>query len=127
MTFEAHINEISKNVTDTLMYTNRAKNCFDKLTRILVVLSLMLTLLNYHNTIWGTTNITLIDAVQKLQNFAIKVADRRIKKYDHATPLFIELEWPYTQKGNLIQHGDDNIETNKQLLVTTCCKPDNSD
>ncbi len=93
MTFETHINEISKKVTGTLMYINRDKNCFDKLTRILIVQSLMLNLLNYCNTVWGTTNITLIDAVQKLQNFAIKVADGRAKKYDHVAPLFKELEW----------------------------------
>ncbi len=49
--------------------------------------------LNYCNTVWGTTNITLIDAVQKLQNFAIRVADIRAKKYDHVTPLFKEPEW----------------------------------
>ncbi len=42
---------------------------------------------------WGTTNTTLINAVQKLQNFAIKVADGRAKKFDHVTPLFNELKW----------------------------------
>ncbi len=63
MTFETHINEISKKVTGTLMYIHKGKNCFDKSTRILVVQSVVLNLLNYSNTIWGTTNITLIDAV----------------------------------------------------------------
>ncbi len=33
-----------------------------------------------------------MDAVQELQNFAIKVADGRDKKYDHVIPLFKELE-----------------------------------
>ncbi len=92
-TCEIHINEISKKVTGTLMYINRVKNCFYKSTRILVVQSLVLNLLNYYNTVWGTTNITLIDAVQKLQDFANKVADGRAKKYDHVTSLFKELEW----------------------------------
>ncbi len=86
MTFETHINEISKKVTGTLMYINRVKYCFDKSTRILVVQSLVLNLLSYCNTVWGTTNIILIDAVQKLQNFAIKVVDGRAKNYDHVTP-----------------------------------------
>ncbi len=36
--------------------------------------------------------MTLIDAVQKLENFAIRVGDGRAKKYD-VTPLFSELEW----------------------------------
>ncbi len=61
MTFETHINDISKKVIGTLMYINRVKNCFDKSTRILVVQSLVLNLLNYCNTIWGTTNVTLIN------------------------------------------------------------------
>ncbi len=51
VTFETHINEISKKVTGTLMYINRVKNCFDKSTRILVVQSLVLNLLNYCNTV----------------------------------------------------------------------------
>ncbi len=76
------------------MYINRVKNCFDKSIRILVAQSLVLILLSHCNTVWGTTNITLMDAVlQKLQNFAINVADGRAKKYDHVTPLFNELEW----------------------------------
>ncbi len=37
--------------------------------------------------------MTLIDAAEKLQNFAINIADGRAKKYDHVTPLFKELEW----------------------------------
>ncbi len=53
MTFETHISEISKKVTGTLMYINRVKNCSDKSTRILVVQSLVLNLLNYWNTVWG--------------------------------------------------------------------------
>ncbi len=86
MTFGTHINEISKKVTGTLMYINRVKNCFDKSTRILVVQSLVLNLLNYSNTVWGTTNITLIGAVQKLQNFVIKVADGRAKNMITSLP-----------------------------------------
>ncbi len=51
ITFETHINEISKKVTGTLMYINRVKNCFDKSTSILVVQSLVLNLLSYYNTV----------------------------------------------------------------------------
>ncbi len=93
MTFEKHINKISKKVIGILMYINRVKNCFDRSTRMLVVQSLVLNLLNYCNTVWGTTHTTLINAVQKLRNFVVKVADERAKKFDHVTPLFNELKW----------------------------------
>ncbi len=31
--------------------------------------------------------------MQKLQNFAIKVADGKAGKYDHVTPIFERLQW----------------------------------
>ncbi len=53
MTFEAHVNEMSKVVMGRLMYINRIKHSFDKPTRILDVQSLVLSVLNYCVTIWG--------------------------------------------------------------------------
>ncbi len=37
---------------------------------------------------WGTTNDTLMATVQKLQNFAVRVAIGGVKKYDHVSPFF---------------------------------------
>lgn len=93
MTFDTHIHEMSRKVIGTLLYINRIKHCFDKPTRIIVIQSLVLSLSNYCNTIWGTTNNTLINTTQKLQHFAIRVADGRARKYDHVTPIFQELKW----------------------------------
>ncbi len=85
MTFDTHINEMSKKVMGTLMYINRIKNCFDKSTRILAVQSLVLSVLNHCITIWANTNTTLLTTAQKLQNFAIKVTDGKAQKFDHVT------------------------------------------
>ncbi len=93
MTFDKHITEISRKTVGTLMYINRIKDNFDKSTRVIVVQSLVLSILNYCNTIWGTTNATQISKVQKLQNFAAKVADGTAKKYDHVTPILKDLGW----------------------------------
>ncbi len=41
----------------------------------------------------GTKNDALIFSVQKLQNFATRVAVSGIKKYDHISPAYRELEW----------------------------------
>ena len=76
----------------TLMYINRVKHYFDQSTRKLIIQSLNMSIINYCNTIWGTTNNTLLSKIQKLQNFAIKVTDCKARKYDHVTPLFEKLQ-----------------------------------
>jgi len=59
----------------------------------MVVQSLVLSIINYCSRIWGTTNKTQIERVQKLQNFAAKVTFGGLKKYDHVSPAFNQLEW----------------------------------
>ena len=76
-----------------LMFINRISKNFDKPTRKIVVQSLVLSAINYCISIWGTTNTTLLHRVQKLQNFAAKVAVGGVRKYDHVTPLMKELQW----------------------------------
>ena len=43
--------------------------------------------------IWGSTNITQIERVQKIQNFAAKVALGGAAKSDNITPFLKELKW----------------------------------
>ncbi len=93
MTFDRHIIEVTWKTMRSLIFINRHKDLFKKETRILVVKTLVLSIIKYCTTIWGTTNSTLISKVQKLQNFAIKVADGKARKYDHITPLFKDLQW----------------------------------
>ncbi len=75
------------------MFINRHKDLLNKDTRIIVVQTLVLSIIKYGITIWGTTNTSLLNKVQKIQNYAIKVADGKTRKYDHVTPLFKELQW----------------------------------
>ena len=49
--------------------------------------SLVLNLMNYWISIWGSTNTTLIHTVLKMQNLA-KIAVGGVK-----TPIFKELKW----------------------------------
>ncbi len=55
--------------------------------------------------LWGTTNITIINDVQKLKNFAARVAIGGIRKYDHITPALKELGW---------------LKVNEKHLFDTC-------
>ena len=43
--------------------------------------------------IWGTTYNTHKIKIQRLQNFAARVAIGGIRKYDHVSPAFDELKW----------------------------------
>ena len=63
------------------MYINRIGDLCDKQqTRIIIVQSLVLSLIHYCIRIWRTTNHTLLSNVQKVQNFAAKVAIGGAKK-----------------------------------------------
>ncbi len=55
----------------SLMFINKNKDHFDKETRTTILQSLVLSTTKYDITIWGTTNSTLLNKVQKVQNFAI--------------------------------------------------------
>ena len=93
MTFNTHTDEIYKKAISTLMFINRIKNNIDKDTRILIVQSLTLSIINYCSVIWGSACKTQLCKLQKLQNFAAKVALGKGRKYDHATPYINELKW----------------------------------
>ena len=87
MTFEKHINEISKKVMSILLYINRIKDNFDKPTMKTIVQTLALSIMNYCSTIWGSANDTQLERIQKLQNFAAKIIDGKARKFDHVTPI----------------------------------------
>ena len=94
MSFESHIDEIYKKVMGTLIYLNRIKDSFETSTRKIVVQSLALSFVNYCLKIWGAASDTQLHRVQKLINFAARVAIGNIRKYDHISPHLKKLEWP---------------------------------
>ena len=100
--FDVHINEISKKVIGLLIYLNRISMNFDKASRKIVVQTLVLSHINYCIRIWGTTNTTLLQKVQKLQNFAARVAVGGLRKYDHVSPAYKELGWVRIKQKHLM-------------------------
>lgn len=93
LSFSTHIDELSKKIMGRLIFINRVKEFFDKETRMIIVESLVLSQLSYCINIWGAANKSQIQRVQKLHNFAAKVADGSAKKFDHASPIINELKW----------------------------------
>ena len=93
MTFEVHINEMHKRVMGILIYLNRIKNSFPTDTRTLIVQALAVSIISYCSKIWGSTNKTQLQRVQKLQNFAARIALGNVNKYDRITPHINKLNW----------------------------------
>ena len=93
MTFNKHINELQNKIMGTLLFLNRITKRFDQDCRIMIVQSLILSVLNYALKIWGSTNKTNIQRVQRLQNFASKVAVGGAGRRDHASPIIENLKW----------------------------------
>ena len=93
MTFKFHIDELQRKVNGTLIYLNRVWQRFELESRIMVVQSLVLSVLNYCLSVWGSTNKTQMSRAKRLQNFAARVAIGGIRKHDHVTPLFDKLGW----------------------------------
>ena len=93
MNFDHHISEIYKKVMGILIYISRISSHMDKSSRIIAVQSLALSVIYYCIMIWGTTYNTHKIKIQRLQNFAARVAVGGIRKYDHVSPAFDELKW----------------------------------
>ncbi len=93
--FDTHINELSSKIYGTIMcsYVNRLRDNFNKNTRIYVIQSLVLSIVNYGTNIWGSTNATQLQRMQRLQNFAAKIALGGAAKHEHVTPYLKELGW----------------------------------
>ncbi len=68
MNFNIQIHQFRKKVIGILMFINRVKDIFDKDTSMFGIKTLMLSLISYGLKIWGNTNETLTQRVQKLQN-----------------------------------------------------------
>ncbi len=53
LTFDTHINKIRSKIFNTIIYINRIKENFSKTTRITLVQSLVLSIINYGIKIWA--------------------------------------------------------------------------
>ena len=98
LVFDKHVDEIYRKTMGTLIYINRIKDKVDKDTRVLIVQSLALSVINYCSKIWGSANKSQLQRIQKIQNFAAKVATGNARKYDHATPYIQQLKWLKIEK-----------------------------
>ena len=93
LSFEDHIENICKKANGILMFLSRNKDLFNNDSRKIVVESLVLSIFSYCAVIWGAANKNLLQKVQRMQNFAAKIAVGYGRKFDRATPFINKLEW----------------------------------
>lgn len=93
MTFDSHVKNISPWIFNIILYVNWIRNNYSKSARITVMLSLVLSIINYGIKVWGAANETHVQQIQKLQNFAAKVALGGAAKHGHVTPFMRGLGW----------------------------------
>ncbi len=91
MSFDVHIKEIYRKVMGHLLFLNRVKDKFEKDTEN----SCRINCLQHCKRlpVYGTTNTTLLQLVQQLQNFPAKICAGGARRYDHATSFITQLEW----------------------------------
>ena len=93
LSFDDHIRGMCSKANGILYFLNRNKEYLNKESRKVVVESLINSIFNYCSTVWSVCGKTSLSKLQKIQNFAAKVATGKGRKYDHATPLINELGW----------------------------------
>ena len=93
LTYDEHIDNLCKKANGLLYFINRQKLCLDDKSRICVVDALINSLFSYCSLIWSACKKSSISKVQKVQNFAAKVADGKGKKFERATPYIRKLGW----------------------------------
>ena len=93
LSFEKHVDYVCTKANGLLFFLMRNKDMFDDQTRKIVVEALVISLFSYCSLIWGSCTASIRNRIQKVQNFAAKVAVGHGRKSDHATPFINKLDW----------------------------------
>ncbi len=88
-----------------LMHINRISDKLDKQNKIIIIETLVLYLIDYCIKIGGTTNGKHMSNAQIQQNFAARVVFGGVRKYDHISPVFRELQWLKIRQKYLLDVG----------------------
>ena len=92
LTMNEHIDNVCRSMFSTIrsISLNRDFLTIDVTTKLMI--SLVLSKLDYCNSLLAGLPDFQINKLQRVQNIAAKIIFRK-RKYDHVTPLFFELHW----------------------------------
>ena len=92
MSMNAHVRSLCSSLTFHLRNITRIRRFLDVDTCHLVVRSLILSRLDYGNSLFLGCSKSNIQRLQRIQNWAAKLVCQALK-YDHATPYLNKLHW----------------------------------
>ena len=73
LNFNEHISKLSKKLSQKISMLRRTRPYISKNAAIMLYKALILPHINYCASVWGTTGITNMDKIQKLQNRALRM------------------------------------------------------
>ncbi len=86
LSFDTHVTELVKKEHGIIMFINGMRDNFNKLTNIIVVQSLVMSIINYGISIWGATNITQVERVKKYKILQPKWLSEALQKVNMSLP-----------------------------------------
>ena len=87
-----HVNKLTSNLFTVLCQISKIRNKLTKEATQIVIQALVLSKLDYCNSLLLGAPDYNIHKIQRIQNFAARIVFNR-SKYDHTTPLFKSLHW----------------------------------
>ena len=92
LTFNSHVDQISAKCTGILIGLMHARHTIPKTTLVTIVQALVMSIVRYCISLYGTCTGTELDRVQKLLKFGARVISGR-RKHDHISDVLRELNW----------------------------------
>ena len=108
LTFEAHIDHMSRKCTGILMALNQARHVIPRSALKDITEALALSTIRYCMSVYGSCGETQLHRVQKLINFSARVVTGK-RRYDHISGSIAQLGW-LTAKQLVVYHTVSVIE-----------------
>ena len=87
-----HINRLTSNLYHILRKVAHVRHLLNEEATKIIIQALVLSKIDYCNSIYQGAPTYAIDKLQRLQNMGCRII-RKVGKYDHITPHLIELHW----------------------------------
>ena len=92
LTFNSHVDQISAKCIGILIGLMHARHTIPKTILVTIVQALVMSIVRYCISLYGTCTGTELDRVQKLLKFGARVISGR-RKHDHISDVLRELNW----------------------------------
>ena len=92
LNYQSHIDSITKKCIGTLIALNHARHVIPKSALKTIVQCLVMSIVRYCVSLYGTCGELQMRRVQKILNFCARVVTGR-KRYDHVSDVFHSLHW----------------------------------